>query len=199
VVPLLNKYRMPGVFAVPLEAGALVHATGQPIKPWEEWVSLRHHGHEIAAHGVSHQDLTTLAPAELREELTRPQATLQAATLVYPGGAYTEAVAAEAKKYYTAARTVRHGFETLPPADPWQLKTVDYTQRNWSLAKANLRALWALATNGWLIETYHLVDIAPSTLHHSVSFAEFRRHLEFIHRLPIAISTINAVISDRHH
>ena len=199
VVPLLNAYKIPAVFALPLESEALARASDEPVKPWQEWLPLRELGHEIAAHSVSHQALTGLSDEHVRHELELPAQQLGATTLVYPGGAYNEAVIKEAKKIYTAARTTQYGWQSYPPPDPWRLQTVDYTKDNWSLLKANLRVLAAVAANRWLIETYHVVDISPSTMHHSVPLTEFRRHLEFIQTLPLAIKTINEVISHRHH
>jgi peptidoglycan/xylan/chitin deacetylase (PgdA/CDA1 family) len=206
VVPFLRKYAIPAVFALPLETEAVQHSTQQPMKPWVEWLSLREQGHEIAAHGISHQSLVQLAPEMLRQELTQPAEKLSATTLVYPGGAYNDAVINEAKKLYTAARTTQYGWQTYPPADPWGLKTVDYTKDNWSLIKANLRAVWAALTDSWLIETYHLVyptldgvDSPKSLLHHSVPFEEFSRHIEFIRQLPVTIQTINETIRHRHN
>lgn len=202
VVPLLNKHKIPAVFALPLETQSLIRATAQPMKPWPDWLSLRHDGHEVAAHGISHQNLAQLSGEALRHELELPAQTLSATTLVYPGGAYNDAVIIEAKKLYTAARTTQYGWQSIPPLDPLRLKTVDYTRANWSLGKANLRALWAMAANRWLIETYHLVDpdmggvdTSSPPLHHSVPFAEFKKHIEFIRKLPIAIQTINETIS----
>ncbi len=206
VVPLLNERKLPGVFAIPLETDELVKTTGQRFVPWQQWLPLREGGHEIAAHGITHSDLTTLSSEQLQQELQRPAEALGATTLVYPGGAHDERVAKAVQTQYQAARTVQHGFESLSPQHPWQLKTIDYTQRNWSLLKANLRVAWAWLTNSWLIETYHLVyptldgvDSPESTLHHSVPFAEFARHVAFIQKMPIAVKTIHAHISDRHH
>jgi peptidoglycan/xylan/chitin deacetylase (PgdA/CDA1 family) len=199
VVPFLNQHGLHAVFALPLQTDALIQSTGEALKPWTEWLTVREQGHEIAAHGISHVDLRQLSAAALEQELKLPQEKLAATTLVYPGGAHNETVVARARNYYTAARTTQYGFESNPPQNPHALVTVDYTQANWSVAKANLRALWAAMTNRWLIETYHLVDKKPSSLHHSVLFDEFKQHITFIRRLPLAIKTINEVISDRHN
>jgi len=206
VVPLLNELSIPAVFALPLNPTKLASPTTPPLKPWTEWLSIRSHGHEIAAHGITHQDMRTLAPAALSEELEKSHTTLSASTLVYPGGAYNENVIQKAQQHYTAARTTRYGFETIPPRNPWELKTVDYTKDNFALLKANARAIWACLANAWLIEAYHGiypagggVDTIAAAVHHSVRFEEFKKHVLFVKKLPVAIKTIHETISDRHY
>jgi peptidoglycan/xylan/chitin deacetylase (PgdA/CDA1 family) len=193
VVPLLAKYKLHGVFAIPLNADQIAHETGYPMRPWSQWVTLRDTGHEIAAHSVRHVDLTTLAEPQLLAELREPHQKLGATTLVYPGGAHNDMVVTETKKYYTAARTVRYGFEQLPPADPWRLKTVNFTRDNFTVLRANALAAWAWLTSKWLIETYHVVD-SPAHLTHAIPLTEFERHLRFISSLPITNKTITEAL-----
>lgn len=192
VVPLLTRYSVPGVFAVPLLPHGLV-ADGIAMTPWQQWLPLTSQGHEIAAHSRRHVDLTTLSPIELEAELAEPQTLLHATTLVYPGGAVNAVVRQATQRHYRAARTVQRGFEHLPSHDPWQLRTINWSQRNWSLPKANAFALWAWVRNLWLIETYHLVTDQPTTLAHTVPLREFARHLAFVARLPVAVKTIRDV------
>ncbi len=199
VLPLLNELHLPAVFALPLDTAAFQFKTTEPVRPWQNWLSIQKAGHEIAAHGTTHTDLRQLTPAVLEQELKQPHYTLQASTLVYPGGALNETVREQTKKHYEAARTTQYGFEKLPPHDPWTLKTVDYTKDNFSLIRANARVLWAWLTNSWLVETYHLVDKKPSNMHHSVHFTDFERHLRFIQKVSIPVKTINETIRDSHN
>lgn len=194
VVPLLEQHHVRAVFALPLKTDRLVKKNAPSLRPWQNWLEVRTAGHEIAAHSLSHRDLTLLPADALAEELRQPKEALAATTLIYPGGAQSENVVKQANKFYAAARTTTYGFENLPPADPWRLKTVDYTKANFSLWKANMRVVWAYATNRWLIETYHVVDIKESMMHHSVRLAQFKKHLEFIKRLPIAVKTIADIL-----
>ncbi|MBI4022100.1 MAG: hypothetical protein HY372_01990, partial [Candidatus Andersenbacteria bacterium] len=145
----------------------------------------------------THADLTQLAPAQLDDELRRPAAVLRATTLVYPGGAYNAYVKQRARVYYQAARTVSRGFERLPPPDPWQLKTYNFTRRNFTAIKANAAALTAWLANRWLIETYHLVVDGETSHTHSVSLRDFTAHLRFLSRLPIAVQTIDQVLAPK--
>lgn len=199
VVPLLEERGLPAVFALPLK-------TLPPARPWPEWLHLQQAGHELAAHSITHRDLRTLSNADCTAEIQHPHDELGATTFVYPGGAHNETVVEQVKLYYTAARTTRYGFESLPPIDPWRLKTVDYTRDNWSLISANCRAFWAWAANVWLIETYHMIQPKRTTLdtneaipHHTVPLAGFIKHLDFITKLPVSVKTIHEVISHRHH
>lgn len=195
VVPLLDKNDLPGVFAIPLERQAVAASESLATTTWQAWLPLAARGHEVAAHGISHVDLTTFNDNELHRELREPQEKLQATTLVYPGGSYNDRVVTAAKEIYQAARTVHTGFEQLPPRDPFTLHTINYSQRNWSLYKANLRVWWAKLTNKWLIETYHVVSDESQATHY-VPLAEFKRHLAFVKRSGISVKTIRAALQN---
>lgn len=194
VLPLLRHFNCVGVFALPLNLENLQKQTNHPLKPYQQWQAITSAGHEIAAHTVTHRDLTTLTANELEHELVEPAKVLGATTIVYPGGGVNTNVARLAHKYYQAGRTVKRGFETLPPADPMQLHSFDYTRYNFQLIKANTRALWAYITNHWLIETYHLVTAQDTTMTHTVQVEDLRSHLHFISRLPITVATIKGTI-----
>lgn len=194
VVPLLRQYTIPATFAIPLENETIHHKTQQPLTPWHQWLPLTQEGHEIAAHSVSHTDLTRINNDQLERELAEPATTLQAHTLVYPGGAHNDHVVALTKRYYQAARTVRKGFETLPPQDPFRLKSFDFTRDNFWVGKANALALYAYLTGSWLIETYHMVADDTPTIRHYVPLQAFAKHLAFLYHLPVAKKTINQVI-----
>lgn len=194
VVPLLNKYGMKGVFAIPLEGKILAEQTGFPTAPPEQWQAIKAQGHELAAHGVSHTALPKLSAAELERKLSHCQQALGATTLVYPGGAHNDAVVAAAKKHFRAARTVIHGMETIPPQDPMRLKTYNFTKRNFSLWKANVLATYAYLTNSWLIETYHMIADKENS-QYAISPTDFAKHIRFLSRLPVNIRTIRDVIT----
>ena len=193
VVPVLDKHDMPGVFAVPLRFN---DEPAAEVASWENWsAKLQNSGHELAAHSATHADLTRLPADKLDYELRMPAEQLGAETLVYPGGAYDARVLSAATAYYAAARTTEWGFEALPPREPLQLRTVNYSRRNWSLWKANLRVFWAWLTNAWLIETYHLVTNEPSDYEFTVPLDDFKKHLAFVTRLGISVKAIKAVCS----
>lgn len=194
VVPLLRRYRTPAVFALPLNSKKLEATEQHKIKPWQEWQHLRDEGHELAAHSVTHTNLTKLSDEELRVELKNPSITLQTTTLIYPGGAFDDRVAHSAASYYIAARTTQRGFETLPPQNSLQLKTFNFTRNNFTVLKANVFALWACITNSWLIETYHMINENDREMIHTVRTHKFAKHLQFINKLPVKIQTIQDVM-----
>lgn len=196
IIPLLDKHDIPAVFAIPFENNSLEEETGHPVADVPVWQkALDGSSHELAAHSITHRNLSILHPNELEIELKMPAQTLPAATLVYPGGGHNQAVIKLAKKYYRAARTVHKGFNTNSPSDPFRLKTYNFTRDNFSVTKANLLALYAYATNSWLIETYHIVNDQDKTNAHAISLKAFKRHLQFLRKLPTSIQTINQVIS----
>jgi len=195
ILPLLDNHKIPAVFAITLQIDQLVQETSQNFTNWQQWQQVAAtSSHEIAAHSLTHTDLTKLDKTSLQQQLLQPATTLGASTLVYPGGAFNNQVISVAKKNYQAARTLKRGFNSLNPADPYTLKTFNYTRHNFSPGKANFRALYAWLTNSWLIETYHLVD-ESTPITHSVKLSDFKRHINFISRLPISFKTIRQVIS----
>lgn len=198
-LPILDKYNFKGVFATPLNYQKLEQTESAPVRPWQDWLSIRERGHEIAAHSVNHVDLTQLLPAELDQELKEPREKLQATTLVYPGGVFNNTISEAAKRYYTAARTVKRGLETLPPRNTMQLKSYNWTRHNFSVTKANLLVLWAYVTNSWLIETFHMVDDNDRKLVHTVREVDLDKHLKFVSKLPIYVRTIQEIVGNHYH
>lgn len=204
VLPLLRQYQVPAVFAVPVDTTTLKRTEGAPVVPLEAWKrACAADGHELAAHGVTHRALPELGDTTLADELQRAQAATGATTLVYPGGAHDDRVVSAARRHYRAARTVLPGYNTLPPRDPFRLRSFVATRENFQVWKWNLRALWAWATNQWMIETYHNVSTGSRQQaagsrndgsRHTVPLDALQRHLRFLKRLPIRVATIRDVV-----
>jgi peptidoglycan/xylan/chitin deacetylase (PgdA/CDA1 family) len=193
VLPLLASYNVRAVFAIPLTVDQDMIA-GEKIVSSKKWLTAaKKHHHEIAAHSITHTNLTTLSATELKKELTLPSQELKATTIVYPGGAHNDAVVTKAKEVYSAGRTVLHGLESLPPKDMMRLSTINFTKKNFSVVRANIRALQAWLQSKWLIETYHMVSDTMSPLSHSALLDDLDAHLDFITSLPIKVSTIQEV------
>lgn len=190
VVPLLNKYNVQGVFAIPLspDKQMIDEEKVASIEDWEK-IAMKY-GHELAAHGVTHTNLTKLSSESMDKELQESHIQLHATTIVYPGGAYNSQVVDTAKKYFAAGRTVVFGLETIPSKNTFELKTINYTKNNFSVARANIYALIALAQHTWLIETFHMVRSTHSGMKHFVFLEDLDAHLDFITSLPIPIRTI---------
>ncbi|PIT98550.1 MAG: hypothetical protein COT71_00025 [Candidatus Andersenbacteria bacterium CG10_big_fil_rev_8_21_14_0_10_54_11] len=194
VLPLLDAAGIPAVFAVPIDPSPDAAPAAAPLRSWQHWQQLNPR-HELAAHGISHSNLTTLSAAELNTELAIPAAQLKATTLVYPGGAHNEEVTAAARAHYFAARTVKKGTAALPPHDPYHLPAFDFTQDSFSLTRANWLAVQVCLANRWLIETYHVVSDYITAPKHRVPLRDFLRHLTLLQRLPIRIATIREIIA----
>ncbi len=195
IIPLLKKYNVRAVFAIPIHPPQN-SIEGEKLAPLADWQhAAKLDGHELAAHSLTHTNLTELADKALIKELQEPSKILSATTLIYPGGAYNDRVVKQSSKYYTAARGVTRGFETIPPRDSMRLKTINFSKRNFSPARANTHALKAFIGDLWLIETYHMVSKKLSPLSHSVLLDEFEAHLDFITSIPIQIKTISDIIS----
>lgn len=106
---ILSQYGWPGVLNE-ITAG---HLTNPRIR------SLLAIGWEVDSHSVSHPDLTTLGPAELRYQLVDSRSFLQrtfgipANSLCYPSNKYNSAVVAAVKAAgYTSAQTENPGDAT---------------------------------------------------------------------------------------
>ncbi len=194
VLPLLAQYNVRAVFAVPLnpDGGTIAGQDIAPVSAWQH--AATSYDHELSAHGISHTSFLGLSPEKLAEELSRPHTTLPATTVVYPGGAHNDDVVAQARRYYKAGRTVIRGLESLPPQDPMRLRTINFSKRNFSVARANIHALRAHVQNKWLIETYHMVSKHPSSLTHSALISDLEAHLDFITSIPIRIGTIQDIL-----
>lgn len=194
VLPLLRQREIHATFAVPVETERVAQTHGVPITPLHAWKeACASDGHELAAHGVTHRPLTTLSDQELTQELRGSKAATGATTLVYPGGAVDERVQREAAQMFRVARTTQWGTESLPPQDPYALRTLNATGKNFRTWKFRPRELHSVLTNSWIIETFHRVTRTPKDLH-DVSLDDFTAHLSWLSHLPLRIATIRDVM-----
>ena len=194
VVPLLAQYNVKAVFAVPMspEHQKIADEKVGSIADWQKAADA--YGYELASHGVTHNNLATMLKNDMQQELQKSQEIISATSVVYPGGSYNDDVLAEASKYFTAGRTVKFGLETLPPKKPFELKTINYTKKNFSVARANTYAMLAFLQGKWLIETFHMVRNTHSDMKHFVHLGDFEAHLDFITSLPIEIDTMRNIL-----
>jgi len=151
--------------------------------------TLKARGHEIGGHTVSHQSLPSLSADEQNRQICMDRNTLLSwgfavTSFAYPFvefDASTEALAQSCG--YNSARSVgdiRSPFsctgcptaETVPPADPYALRTPDDIESNWTLANLQNLITRAESNGGWLILNLHHVcatncpaaSISPTTL-----------------------------------
>ena len=120
-------------------------------------------GNEIASHTVTHTDLTTETASRVTTELSQSQTTLKTLTgaavtdFAYPYGEYNSAVTAQVKTYYSSARGVEDGLNSMDNFNAYDLKVqnvFDYT----TTAQIADWIAQAKATNTWLILCYHSAD-----------------------------------------
>lgn len=195
VLPMFEKLGFKVTVAVPVETELVSKKEMVPIGNILEWRSYcEKHGHELAAHGVSHVALTKLSDADLKNELAIAKDRTGAKTLIYPGGAFDERVKDEVKKYFLCARTTKRGYEQIPAIDAFELKTFNATKKNFRIWLWNLRALKVALLGGWLIETFHHVD--RNDLMHSVDSKKLFNHLRFIKKLGIKNVTLGEITSE---
>ncbi|TSC71909.1 MAG: hypothetical protein G01um101438_856 [Parcubacteria group bacterium Gr01-1014_38] len=194
VLPLLQQHGIRATFAVPVETERVAQPEGVTIASLGAWKdACRREGHELAAHGVTHRPLTVLNDAELERELQESRAATGATTLVYPGGTFDDRVKRSAARMFRAARTTAWGIESLPSRDPYALRTLTATGKNFHWWKFFPRELQSMLINGWTIETFHRVTERPTHLH-DVSLRDFARHLAWLRHLPLRIATIREVM-----
>jgi peptidoglycan/xylan/chitin deacetylase (PgdA/CDA1 family) len=134
---------------------------------------LARHGHEIGGHTVSHQPLTALSADEQNRQICQDRDTLlswgySVTSFAYPFaelGATTRAIVQHCG--YNSARAagnLRAPFscagcptaETVPPADPYAVRTPGDVESNWTAANLEDLVQRAEANGGWL----------PLNLHH---------------------------------
>jgi peptidoglycan/xylan/chitin deacetylase (PgdA/CDA1 family) len=122
-LPTLRRHGWPGVLDL-----AVSNLAPGDIRPWQVRRLLAA-GWELAAHTVSHVDLTTLDPAQLRHEVAGSRAILRGMFRVpveffcYPAGRYDAQVIAAVKAAgFRGATTVNPGLAR--PSEPYTLDRI---------------------------------------------------------------------------
>jgi peptidoglycan/xylan/chitin deacetylase (PgdA/CDA1 family) len=168
---LLEKYGMVGTFYI---NSALIGLPGYMTRANLD--NLKAKGHEIGGHTVSHQNLLSLSADEQNRQICLDRNTLLSwgyavTTFAYPFVAFDATTKAIAQQCgYNAARSVgdlRSPFscgtcptaETVPPADPYAIRTADDVESNWTLSNLQNLVTRAEQNGGWL----------PLNLHHVCS------------------------------
>jgi peptidoglycan/xylan/chitin deacetylase (PgdA/CDA1 family) len=162
---LLADHGLPGTFYV--NSGRL---GGPGFLSWAQVDALAGAGHEVGGHTVNHPDLTKVSADEARREVAGDREELLArgyavTTFAYPyGEGHTDdavRAAVESAGYAVGRRAWglhapgRPDAETVPPGDPWAVKTPDGVR-----AETPLEALQAMVTaaergGGWVPLVFH--------------------------------------------
>ncbi|HSX28338.1 MAG TPA: polysaccharide deacetylase family protein [Candidatus Saccharimonadales bacterium] len=162
-------------------------------------LDLQRRGHQLAAHGDEHVDMTSISGPQIDVELKRTaeyltQLHVQHADFATPYGKSDAEVQAYARAYYQSHRGTDDGLNTKQNFDPYNLKVVFITKdtpaQTISEALAN-----AAEYNGWLILVYHRIEdkVISST---TITPATFTTHLELIKKSGIPVASVGQAFSE---
>ncbi len=164
---LLKKYGMRGTFYV---NSGTIDLPGYMTRANLD--TLKANGHEIGGHSVTHPSLPTLPAAEQNRQICRDRNTLSSwgytvTSFAYPFvdfDASTKAIVQECG--YNSGRAVgdlRSPYscsdcpttEPIPPADRYEIRTPDETDRTWSQKNLRDTVTRAERDGGWLVLNIH--------------------------------------------
>lgn len=159
------------------------------------------HGWEIAGHGFArHDDLATLAPAEVEAEFRGMRAWLTdhgfrgRHHFAYPFSGHDRAVRALAARYFDTARVVAGGAGTDLPPEParrHRLGSFTWGAGFTSVASVTDQLDRTRAAAGWAILVFHNLDRGDRF---SIASAEFQAILAHIDALGMAVAPVGAVV-----
>lgn len=187
---LLRKYGMVGTFYI---NSSFIGLPGYMTR--NDLNTLRTNGHEIGGHTVTHQALTTLAPAEADRQICQDRATLTSwgfsvTSFAYPFADLNPAVKATVQRCgYNSARAVGDlrsprscadcpVTEPNVPADRYAIRTPDDIDNTWTLADLQNTVLRAEPTGGWL--PFNLHHVCDGCTQDSIRPAVFEQFLNWL-------------------
>ncbi|MDB5163479.1 MAG: polysaccharide deacetylase [Candidatus Saccharibacteria bacterium] len=168
--------------------------------------SLQSAGHDIAAHTISHADLTMLDDQQLKHELYDSQQLLdkefgvKITDFTSPYGAYNAHTLNFISKYYRSQKNAEgdpasselEAINTKANFDP--MNFVSYSIRKNTKLQDIQKLLDAARThNGWLVLTYHQID--SSNEEFAVTPDQFAQQMKLIGNSPLRSATVNQVIN----
>jgi peptidoglycan/xylan/chitin deacetylase (PgdA/CDA1 family) len=206
-LPILQQYGMHGTFFT--ITGYIGVNPGYMTLP--EIQTIYNDGNEIAGHTVLHPYLTQLSTDEATREICQSRDTLlnwgfPVTDFAYPYSDYNSAVESiVAQCGYNSGRldgllaspfSCQIGCsatETIPPADPYAIRTPDSVQDNWTLADLESLVTNAERHGGWLpIVFHHICD--NDCDQYSISTANFSAFLAWLQTQNVSVETVNQVI-----
>jgi peptidoglycan/xylan/chitin deacetylase (PgdA/CDA1 family) len=166
---------------------------------WSDIAGLAAAGDEVGGHTLNHMVLTTLPPAQATIQVCQDRQNLIAhgytpVSFAYPTGANNPAVEGIVKNcgYATARRVggLTHAqcgtcidAETIPPGDPYTVRSNDAHAGPLSLPELQKYVLQAVAAGGgWVPLTFHDVcsPCAPTAVDESITPAAFVAFLDWL-------------------
>lgn len=202
-LPLLNRYGFKGTFYVnpsSIETPNFMTA--------EELAKLRDSGHEIAAHGYSHDDMTTISSSRIDFQLHEgrdylKQAGFPTEDFAVPYGNQDAEVQLYARKYYKTLRTTDTGVNTKQNFDPYSLKVL-YLENSTKLDSLEAALSDVRQSNGWLVLVYHRIGPAHTLLatlkveSATIATDTVRSEINAVHESGITVLPISAAYKEIH-
>lgn len=162
--------------------------------------SLQQFGDEIASHGYSSVDLTTVNEARINAELQGSESYLNKQFGIdSPDVATSDSnndpqVSMYARKYYASLRGIEGGINTKQNLDPYNLK-VFYITNHTSVATIESAISQAKTYNGWLIFVYHQIGVSSTNSNADISLSSFQSQLHAIKASGVPVKTVTQALA----
>lgn len=195
VIPAMSNYGYHGTFYLnPSSLDTTNFVNTQQV------MQLERDGQEVASHGFSHVDMTSVNANQLDYQLREGQSGLRAIhagevrDFATPYGKADAEVQFYARKYYQSMRSTDSGLNTRQNFDPYNLKVL-YVSDKTTDAEVRAALKDARAYHGWLILVYHRVQTTPSRTTAAgentvISPKAFDRQLQLIQHSGIVVQTV---------
>ncbi|MGH9991294.1 MAG: polysaccharide deacetylase family protein [Nitrososphaera sp.] len=162
-------------------------------------------GWDIASHSYSHLNLTSLAPSEIKNDLTQSQQFLAnngfqkgAGHFAYPYGEFhNDELMRLVQKYYNTARTTEGAVETLPPSDPHRLRAM-VIMNTTTLSEVSESVESAIASGDWLILVFHKIVDANANDELAYLTSDFEAIVDDIAASGADVMTVSEVYENRY-
>lgn len=162
--------------------------------------TLGNRGNELASHGYTHQDFTTLTGSSIDYQLKHAyqyfnevydEHSIDFAT---PFGSNDPQVTYYARKYYASLRGLMSGINTKQNLEPYNLRTF-YIKSDLPPAKLAAALAETKARNGWLILVCHRVETTNQG-EETITLAEFEQQLDLVKRSGITVEPVATALQE---
>jgi len=205
-LPILQQYGMHGTFYI-ISGYVGVNSAYMTLPQVQ---AIYNAGNEIAGHTVLHPYLTQLTTDEATREICQGRNTLlnwgfPVTNFAYPYSDYNSAVEGIVQQCgFNSGRLdedLKGPFscgdcdpaESIPPADPYAIRTPDSVQTNWTLASLKSVVTQAEKAGGWMPLVFHHVCDNNCDLY-SVSTSTFSAFLAWLQTQNVSVQTVNQVM-----
>jgi peptidoglycan/xylan/chitin deacetylase (PgdA/CDA1 family) len=170
---------------------------------WDDLRALVGQGHEIGGHTTGHAHLAQLTMGDARREIESDRLALlerdlDPVTFAYPYGESTPGVESIVRDVgYIAARGVGGIVESLPPQNPFRLRS-PHSARAWTTSE-HLTGLVLVGAHeaGWMIVPFHHLEPegrAPSS--YTTDPSQFEAFLDWLVARAIRVACVRDLIAD---